>query len=103
MHLIIQWMVASIWLLHVDRWMGSVAHMSLRIHWMTLVWYITGWCHVSIAHFTSHLSIINPCNDSYNIKKEKNITPGGTRTRNPLLRRQMPYPLGHGGYAFITL
>ena len=24
-------------------------------------------------------------------------TSGGTRTRNPLLRRQMPYPLGHRG------
>ena len=24
-------------------------------------------------------------------------TPGGTRTHNPLLRRQMPYPLGYGG------
>ena len=28
---------------------------------------------------------------------EKNI-PGGIRTHNPLIRSQMPYPLGHGDY-----
>ena len=27
-------------------------------------------------------------------------TSDGTRTRNPRLRRPMPYPLGHGGYAY---
>ena len=30
-------------------------------------------------------------------RKIKIITPGGTRTRNPRLRRPMPYPLGHEG------
>ena len=29
--------------------------------------------------------------------KKKNI-PGGIRTHNPLIRSQMPYPLGHGDY-----
>jgi hypothetical protein len=28
-------------------------------------------------------------------KGEKKITLGGTRTHNPLIRSQMPYPLGH--------
>ena len=27
--------------------------------------------------------------------EEKNIDPGRTRTCNPLIRSQMPYPLGH--------
>ena len=31
------------------------------------------------------------------IKKLLKKTHGGTRTRNPRLRRPMPYPLGHAG------
>ena len=31
------------------------------------------------------------------VSKKKHVTPGGTRTHNPWLRRPMPYPLGHGG------
>ena len=31
--------------------------------------------------------------------KSKKCTVDGTRTHNPLLRRQMPYPLGHNGDA----
>ena len=31
------------------------------------------------------------------IKAETCFTSDGTRTRNPRLRRPMPYPLGHGG------
>ena len=30
-------------------------------------------------------------------------TPGGTRTRNPRLRRPMPYPLGHGGWPVFAV
>ena len=30
-------------------------------------------------------------------KNEKKNTSDGTRTRNPRLRRPMPYPLGYGG------
>lgn len=37
----------------------------------------------------------------------KIITPGGTRTRNLLLRKQTPYPLGYKGiqnlYYFYTI
>ena len=31
-------------------------------------------------------------------KKLKNVDPGRTRTCNPLIRSQMPYPLGHKDY-----
>jgi hypothetical protein len=35
----------------------------------------------------------------YNIKNINYCTSGETRTRNPRLRRPVPYPLGHrGGY-----
>ncbi len=31
------------------------------------------------------------------------LTSGGTRTRNPRLRRPMPYPLGHGGLGILLI
>ena len=36
------------------------------------------------------------------VLKTKNYTFGGTRTRNPRLRRPMPYPLGHEGYVRMS-
>lgn len=39
------------------------------------------------------------------IKREtwkKYGTPGGIRTHNPLIRSQMPYPLGHGRCCLYT-
>ena len=33
--------------------------------------------------------------EQFGTKKKENI-PGGIRTHNPLIRSQMPYPLGHG-------
>ena len=32
----------------------------------------------------------------YKSKTKKKYIPGGIRTHNPLIRSQMPYPLGHG-------
>ena len=36
------------------------------------------------------------------VRKKRNI-PGGIRTHNPLIRSQMPYPLGHkAGYNLLS-
>lgn len=35
--------------------------------------------------------------------RKSNITPAGTRTRNLLLRREAPYPLGHERVAGDTM
>ena len=40
-------------------------------------------------------SPLAPLQTSFFEKEKKNI-PGGIRTHNPLIRSQMPYPLGHG-------
>ena len=45
-------------------------------------------------------------NDEYCLQwpqKKTKRTPRGTRTRNPRLRRPMPYPLSHEGYLFHFL
>ena len=31
--------------------------------------------------------------------EKEDLTPGGTRTHNRLIRSQTPYPLGHGRFA----
>ena len=38
-----------------------------------------------------------------NIFIEKNLDPGRTRTCNPLIRSQMPYPLGHRADLYILI
>ena len=36
------------------------------------------------------------------LEMKNKITSGGTQTRNPRLRRPMPYPLGHGGMKIVN-
>ena len=52
---------------------------------------------MSYAHIKGMLEIYSNFKTvSVQIQKEKkNLGPDGTRTRNPLVRSQVPYPLGH--------
>lgn len=49
-----------------------------------------------VIYSTKNLFIIN-CISWGERKKKRKTTSDGTRTRNPRLRRPVPYPLGHGG------